>query len=107
MLIAVVFDEARRVRSAAKVPHDVVGKLATFRSHEGQLRIELRGNLAAMLTAAQQTKRSPETGDLSLQFGGCGGSQQIVPAALLGGSVNVNTLEFLTEVPGARRLSLG
>ena len=25
----------------------------------GQLRIELRGNLAAMLTAAQQTKRSP------------------------------------------------
>jgi site-specific DNA recombinase len=31
---------------------------------EGQLRIELRGNLAAMLTAAQQTKRSPRTGDL-------------------------------------------
>ena len=31
---------------------------------EGQLRIELRGHLAAMLTAAQQTKRSPETGDL-------------------------------------------
>jgi site-specific DNA recombinase len=31
---------------------------------DGQLRIELRGNLAAMLTAAQQTKRSPETGDL-------------------------------------------
>ena len=30
----------------------------------GQLRIELRGNLAAMLSAAQQTKRSPETGDL-------------------------------------------
>ena len=33
---------------------------------EGQLRIELRGNLAAMLTIAQQTKRSPETGDLSM-----------------------------------------
>ena len=31
---------------------------------DGQLRIELRGNLAAMLTAAQKTKRSPETGDL-------------------------------------------
>jgi site-specific DNA recombinase len=30
----------------------------------GQLRIELRGNLAAMLTAAQKTSRSPETGDL-------------------------------------------
>jgi site-specific DNA recombinase len=31
------------------------------------LRIELRGNLAAMLGAAQNAKRSPETGDLSLQ----------------------------------------
>ncbi len=34
---------------------------------KGQLRIELKGNLAAMLTAAQETRRSPETGDLSLQ----------------------------------------
>jgi site-specific DNA recombinase len=33
---------------------------------KGQLRIALRGNLAAMLTVAQQTKRSPETGDLSM-----------------------------------------
>ena len=31
---------------------------------DGQLRIELRGNLAAMLAAAQKAKRSPETGDL-------------------------------------------
>jgi site-specific DNA recombinase len=31
---------------------------------EGQLRIELRGNLAAMLSAAQKTRRSPKTGDL-------------------------------------------
>jgi site-specific DNA recombinase len=31
-----------------------------------RLRIELRGNLAAMLTVAQQTKRSPESGDLSM-----------------------------------------
>ncbi len=31
---------------------------------DGRLRVELRGNLAAMLTAAQETKRSPETGDL-------------------------------------------
>ncbi len=31
---------------------------------DGQLRIELRGNLAAMLAAAQKTKRSPQTGDL-------------------------------------------
>ena len=34
------------------------------RSGEPRLRIEVRGNLAAMLTVAQQTKRSPETGDL-------------------------------------------
>ena len=34
---------------------------------EGALRIELRGNLAAMLSAAVHAKRSPETGDLSLQ----------------------------------------
>ena len=31
-----------------------------------ELRIELKGNLAAMLSAAQNAKRSPE-GDLSLQ----------------------------------------
>jgi hypothetical protein len=43
---------------------------------EGQLRIELRGNLAAMLTAAQQTKRSPETGDL------------LVPVQLVAGARN-------------------
>jgi DNA invertase Pin-like site-specific DNA recombinase len=49
---------------------------------EGQLRIELRGNLAAMLTAAQQTKRSPETGDL------------LVPVQLVAGARNHLDLEF-------------
>ena len=34
---------------------------------EGELRIELNGNLAAMLGATVQSKRSPETGDLLLQ----------------------------------------
>jgi hypothetical protein len=34
---------------------------------EGALRIELKGNPAAMLSAATNAKRSPETGDLSLQ----------------------------------------
>ena len=34
---------------------------------QGELRIELKGNLAAMLGAATNAKRSPETGDLSLQ----------------------------------------
>jgi hypothetical protein len=49
---------------------------------EGQLRIELKGNLAAMLTAAQQTKRSPETGDL------------FVPVQLVAGARNQQYLEF-------------
>lgn len=31
---------------------------------EGELRIELKGNLAAMLSAATTAKRSPESGDL-------------------------------------------
>jgi site-specific DNA recombinase len=35
--------------------------------NQGELQIELRGNLAAMLGAAQNAKRSPETGDLSMQ----------------------------------------
>ena len=34
---------------------------------DGALRIELKGNLAAMLSAATNAKRSPEPGDLSLQ----------------------------------------
>jgi site-specific DNA recombinase len=34
---------------------------------QGELRIELKGNLAAMLGAAQNAKKSPETGGLSLQ----------------------------------------
>lgn len=48
----------------------------------GQLRIELRGNLAAMLTAAQQTKRSPETGDL------------FVPIQLVAGARNQHYLQL-------------
>jgi hypothetical protein len=48
---------------------------------KGQLRIELRGNLAAMLTAAQQTKRSPETGDL------------LVPVQLVAGACNHRCLQ--------------
>ena len=39
----------------------------TLIPEESVLRIELRGNLAAMLGATVQSKRSPETGDLLLQ----------------------------------------
>lgn len=49
---------------------------------KGQLRIELRGNLAAMLTAAQQTKRSSETGDL------------LVPVQLVAGARNRRYLQL-------------
>jgi len=49
---------------------------------EGQLRIELRGNLAAMLAAAQKTKRSPETGDL------------LVPVQLVAGARNQHYLQL-------------
>ena len=49
---------------------------------KGQLRIELRGNLAAMLTAAQKTRRSPETGDL------------LVPVQLVAGARNRRDLQL-------------
>ena len=49
---------------------------------KGQLRIEPRGNLAAMLTAAQETKRSPDTGDL------------LVPVQLVAGARNQLNLDF-------------
>ena len=46
------------------------------------LRIELRGDLAAMLGATVQSKRSPETGDLSLQ------AVMVAGATLLGASMD-------------------
>jgi len=49
---------------------------------KGQLRIELRGNLAAMPAAAQQTKRSPTTGDL------------LVPVQLVAGARNQHYLQL-------------
>ena len=36
--------------------------------YDGGLQIELKGNLAAMLSAAQNATRSPETGDLEMQI---------------------------------------
>jgi site-specific DNA recombinase len=49
---------------------------------KGQLRIELRGNLAAMLSAAQKTRRSPETGDL------------LMPVQLVAGARNQHYLQL-------------
>jgi site-specific DNA recombinase len=53
---------------------------------EGHLRIELRGNLAAMVAAAQHTKRSPETGDL------------FVPIQLVAGACNQRYLQLWSGV---------
>jgi site-specific DNA recombinase len=43
------------------------GRRGNGASDSRHLQIELRGNLAAMLSAATNAKRSPETGDLELQ----------------------------------------
>jgi site-specific DNA recombinase len=52
-----------------------------------QLRIELRGNLAAMLTDARQMKRSPETGDL------------FMPVQLVAGARSRGSLSLLFPSP--------
>jgi hypothetical protein len=65
--------------------------------------LQVVGNLGSMLAAAQGRTQSST---IAVGYVGCGGPQQIVPAALLGGSVNVKTLAFLTEVPDARRRSM-
>jgi hypothetical protein len=52
------------------------------RSGEPRLRIELRGNLAAMLAVAQEPKRSPETGDL------------VVPVQLVAGACSQRYLQL-------------
>jgi hypothetical protein len=46
-----------------------IGLLGAFgqKPDQGELQIELKGNLAAMLGVAKNAKRSPASGDLSLQ----------------------------------------
>ena len=53
--------EAHVVRRGRRVQAQTGGQ-------ESGLQIELRGNLAAMLSAAQNATRSPETSDLELQI---------------------------------------
>jgi len=53
--------EAFVVRRGRRAPAEVAAR-------DSGLRIELKGNLAAMLNAAQNATRSPETGDLELQI---------------------------------------
>jgi site-specific DNA recombinase len=58
------------------------GQDARFGAQGARLRIELRGNLAAMLTAAQQAKRSPDSGDL------------LMPVQLVAGACNQRYLQL-------------
>jgi hypothetical protein len=55
VLIAVVFDAAWRVRSAAKIPHDVVGKLASFRQHVNGHVMHLRPTVFSFPTVEDVT----------------------------------------------------
>jgi hypothetical protein len=50
--------------------------------NQGELQIELKGNLAAMLGAAQNAKRSPHGRPLAASCDGCGGVQPAVLAAV-------------------------
>jgi hypothetical protein len=57
---------SRKRREASEALRGLIDAIVLTPS-QGELQIELKGNLAAMLGAAQNAKRSPETGDLSLQ----------------------------------------
>jgi hypothetical protein len=59
--------EAAETRTEAREALRGLIDVITITPEQGVLRIELKGNLAAMLGATVQSKRSPETGDLSLQ----------------------------------------
>ena len=59
--------EAAETRTEAREALRGLVDAITLTPEAGILRIELQGNLAAMLGATVQSKRSPETGDLSLQ----------------------------------------
>jgi hypothetical protein len=55
-----------------------------------ELKITLKGDLAGMLSAARDSKRSPDTGDLLVQNKvGCGGVQPAVLAVVERGGVKL------------------
>lgn len=55
---------------------------------ENELRIELKGNLAAMLSAAPKCEEVARRRPLTASIDGCGGTHRTVPQTLLGGGVN-------------------
>ena len=64
--LAAALEQPETRREAADALRGLVDAIV-LNPVENELRIELKGNLAAMLSAAQNAKRSPE-GDLSLQI---------------------------------------
>jgi hypothetical protein len=65
-----------------------------------RLNTTLKGDLAGMLSAARDSKRSPDTGDLLVQNKtGCGGSSATESASLLDSSVGPYLLLVSMEMP--------
>ena len=60
--------EAAETRTEAREALRGLIDAITLTPEAGILRIELKGNLAAMLGATVQSERSPETGNLLLQI---------------------------------------
>ena len=70
-----------------------------------KLKITLKGDLAGMLSAARDSKRSPDTGDLLVQNkAGCGGSQPTLPAALATCNWSVPALQACSLHPLSGRV---
>jgi hypothetical protein len=66
--LATALHEPDSRSEAAEALRGLVHAIVLTPEQDGEtLQIELRGNLAAMLGATVQTKRSPESDDLSLQ----------------------------------------
>ena len=73
-------------RTAAQAPWRAIRGLVEtilFEPDGNKLKITLKGDLGGLLSAARDSKRSPDTGDLFVQNkAGCGGSQPLIPTAL-------------------------
>ena len=60
--------ESEESRTGAAEAHSWAHRRHRARARRRQLKITLKGDLAAMLGAARDSKRSPETGDLLVQI---------------------------------------
>ena len=66
--------ESEESRTGAWRPSVALIEAILLEPNGDRLNITLKGDLAGMLSAARDTKRSPETGDLLVQIkAGCGG----------------------------------